>query len=161
MPSLTSTILEITFRLSLHDVYRANSAISSDNLKRLRPLLTIIAVVLAASIAFGYASSGPSGLVPSLLRGGIWGILFFPTFLLLICYVSTYFAAKSLFKSNVNLQNPIHYSFSDDIVIQEMATGRAELRWNTFIRVKETRDLFLLFVQKQLAHPIPKRAFES
>jgi hypothetical protein len=55
----------------------------------------------------------------------------------------------------------MHYSFSEDLVVQEMATGRAELQWATFLKVRETKDLLLFFVQKQLAYVVPKRAFQS
>jgi YcxB-like protein len=50
---------------------------------------------------------------------------------------------------------------TDDLVTQEMASGRAELLWSTFVRVQETPHLFLFYGQKHLAHPVPKRAFAS
>jgi YcxB-like protein len=120
--------------------------------------IAILVAVASAVFAFAMRDSYSSS---SVLVAGLWGILFFPTLLLCICYVSTYFTAKSFFKNNINLRKPMHYSFSEDLVVQEMATGRAELQWATFLKVRETKDLLLFFVQKQLAYVVPKRALES
>jgi hypothetical protein len=89
----------------------------------------------------------------------VWGLLFLPTFLAYFRFGAPYFAARALFDKQPNVKAPIRYLISEDLVIQEMATGRAELRWSIFVRVRETSDLFLLYVQKHVAHPIPKRAF--
>ncbi|MGH9747439.1 MAG: YcxB family protein [Candidatus Acidiferrales bacterium] len=158
MTIATNNQLTITFQLNFNDVYRSNISIAVESLTQFRAVIRLIVIVLIGSAAFGFAS-GPPGIQPSVLRGGIWGVLFFPAFLFSMCYVTTYFAAKSMFKSSVNVRNPIHYVFLDTLVIQEMSTGRSELQWATFVKILETKTLFLLFVQKHLAHPLPKRAF--
>jgi YcxB-like protein len=53
----------------------------------------------------------------------------------------------------------MQWSFSQNLIDQRMATGSAELLWPTFIQAQETRDFFLLYPQKRLAYPIPKRGF--
>jgi hypothetical protein len=152
--------IEITFRLSLRDIYRSNAAIMTGNHRWFFWPLWLICLIPIAGVAFALAGKTMGVFVPSGFAG-LWAGLFLPTFLLYLRFGAPYFAARALFKNNANLKGAIHYSISEDLVIQEMATGRAELRWSTFLRVRETPDLFLLYVQKQLAHPIPKRAFIS
>jgi YcxB-like protein len=152
--------LKITFQLGLRDVYKSNVSITTDSLRKfLIPFWGII-FLLFASAGFALTAKAVGFAVPFAM-GSLWGVLFLPAFLLSMCYVTPYFAAKSLYKNSVNLHNAIHYSFSDDLVTQEMASGRAELLWSAFIRVRETPHLFLFYVQKHLAHPVPKRAFAS
>jgi hypothetical protein len=62
-----------------------------------------------------------------------------------------YFRAKSTFRSSPNMRSPIRYAFSDDRITQETATARAELTWETYIKIRETSGYFLLFPQKLLA----------
>ncbi|HXN54012.1 MAG TPA: YcxB family protein [Candidatus Acidoferrum sp.] len=152
--------IEITFQLSLRDVYRSNAAIMTGNLRWFFWPLSLICLIPIAGIAFALVAK-TMGLSVPIGFAGLWGSLFLPTFLLYLRFGAPYFAARTLFKNNANLKAAIHYSISEDLVIQEMATGRAELRWSTFVRVREAPDLFLLYVQKQLAHPIPKRAYTS
>jgi hypothetical protein len=152
--------LKITFQLSLRDVYKSNVAIIAGNLRWFFWPLALICLIPIASVAFALVAK-TMGLSMPIGFAGLWGSLFLPTFLLYLRFGAPYFAARTVFKNNANLKAAIHYSISEDLVIQEMATGRAELRWSTFVRVRETPDLFLLYVQKQLAHPIPKRAFAN
>ena len=152
--------LTITIKLSLRDIYKANVAITTDGIRKFLVPLWIIAFIVFASVGFLFTAKAFGWPVP-IGMAGLWGVLFVPTFLLIICYVTPYFGARSSYRNSLNLQNPIHYSFSDEVIAQEMATGRAELLWSTFIKVRETPDFFLLFVQKHLANPVPKRDFEN
>jgi hypothetical protein len=122
--------------------------------------LALICLIPIAGVAFAWKAKS-MGLSVPLGFAGLWGVLFLPAFLAYLRFGAPYFAARAVFKTAPNLKAAIHYSISEDLIIQDMATGRAELRWPTFVRVRETSDLFLLYVQKQLAHPIPKRAFAN
>lgn len=159
MGSSASADFNISFQLDVKDVFKANVGINTGNRKIFYLLWAIVFIVLASAgfslmmQALGY----PVQLAP----GSMWIVLFLPAFLVWRCYAAPYFAAKSLYKNNINLHNPIRYAFSDALITQEMATGNAVLQWATFIRVRETRELFLFYVQKHLAQPIPKRAFAN
>jgi hypothetical protein len=160
MGDSSSADFKITFQLDVKDVYKSNVAIIAGNIKRVTFLLWAAGTVTLGSAAFAVGMRGLGYPVPPVMAG-LWGILFLPMFLIWMCYIRPYFASKSLYKNNINLHNPIHYSFSDALITQEMASGRTELQWATFTRVRETRELFLFYVQKHLAHPIPKRAFAN
>jgi hypothetical protein len=155
--------LKITFQLSQKDVYRANVAIAIDGLRRLRTIMGLIIIELLAVVAVAGSVLTPgtagSRLLP--IIGVVSSALFFPAVVLCTCYVAPYWAAKSLYKNNANLWSPSHWSFSDELITLRTATGSAELSWVTFTRARETRELFLLYPQKNLAYPVPKRAFAN
>ena len=56
-----------------------------------------------------------------------------------------------------------HYTwrFFDDHIETESALGSATFQWRLFVRVRETRSLFLFFPQRNLCHVIPKRALAT
>jgi YcxB-like protein len=152
----------ITFQLGQKDVYRSNVAVAIDSVGRPRTIagLVLIEVLAIAGLVGMVLRAKAAGAHESLfVSASIWGVVFFPTILLFTCYVLPYFGAKSLYKNNANVRSTIHWSFSEQLITQEMATGKAELSWSNFIKFRETADLFLLFPQKHLAFPLPKRAF--
>jgi hypothetical protein len=154
---------KIIFQLSQKDVYRSNVAIAIDSLRKLRIIVELVLIELAALagiVGFALTTKAVGSRIP-LIIAGISSALFFPAILLSACYVTPYFAAKSLYRNNANLQSPFHWSFSEKLITQRMATGSAELLWSTFIKARETRELFLLYPQKHLAYPVPKRAFAN
>ena len=153
----------VTFQLRQKDVYGSNVAIAIDRLRKLRIIVGLILVEIAAIagiVGFALTTRAVGSRIP-LIIAGISGALFFPAILLSACYLTPYFAAKSLYKNNANLHSPFHWSFSEKLITQRMATGSAELLWSTFIKARETRELFLLYPQKHMAYPVPKRAFAN
>jgi hypothetical protein len=56
-----------------------------------------------------------------------------------------------------------HYTwrFFDDHIETESALGSATFQWRVFVRVSETRSLFLFFPQRNICHLVPKRAFPN
>ena len=154
---------KIIFQLSQKDVYRSNVAIAVNRIRKLRIIVGLILFEIAAIAGlagFAFTTRAVGSRIP-LIVAGISSALFFPAILLSACYVTPYFAAKSLYKNNTNLHSPLQWSFSEKLITQRMATGSAELLWSTFIKVRETRELFLLYPQKHLAYPVPKRAFAN
>lgn len=151
--------MQIVFRLTERDLYRANVAIAADNFKKPTIVLGLICIE-------GLAIAGLVGFV--LREQSTWymlisvgAALYFPLIILSSLFISTYFAAKSLFRSELNLQSDIRCSFSDDFVSVEMATGESKLLWTTFLKATERSAFFLLYVRKSLAYVIPKRVFAS
>jgi len=147
------------FRLTQRDVYRANVAIAADNFKKPTIVLGLVCIeVLAIAGLVGFVLRGKNTLY---VLAAIGVALYFPLIILSSMFISTYFAAKSLFKSDLNLQSDIRCSFSDDVVSVEMATGESKLLWNTFPKATERSDFFLLYLRKSLAYVIPKRVFAN
>jgi len=160
MSSSLPAKLELNFQLTPRDIYKANVAVTGQVLGRLRIILMIVMTLVGGSALFIIVGRGLGQHVP-LGEGATWGILFTPLFFLYLFYGAPYFNAKSQYKNSENLRNTIRYSISDDLVTLQSATARSEMRWTTFLKAQETADLFLLYVRKGIAHPIPKRAFTS
>lgn len=159
---MTAEHLRITFELEQKDVYRSNVAVAIDSIGRPRTIAGLVFIevlAIAGSVGLVLKARATGAHESLIVSAAIWAVLFFPIILLFTCYVIPYFAAKSLYKNNANVRSPIHWSFSEELITQQMATGKAELSWSNFIKLRETRDLFLLFPQNHLAFPLPKRAF--
>jgi len=120
----------------------------------------VFIVIPIGFVAFSFASKAVGN--PVLITAGIvWAFVFCPAYLVYLCYIAPYFSSRSSYRKSSSLKYPIRYSLSDDVISQESAVGRAEVLWTAFVRARETRDLFLLYINKNLAHVIPKRAFSG
>jgi hypothetical protein len=96
--------VKIVFQLSQKDVYRSNVAIAIDGVRKLRIIVGLVLIELAAiaGIAgFALTTKAVGSRIP-LVIAGISSALFFPAILLSACYVTPYFAAKSLYRNNAN-----------------------------------------------------------
>ena len=76
-------------------------------------------------------------------------------FFLLICWVSPRYRARRMILREVT------WTFTDGGVHLASNVSSSDLRWEAFLRYRETRDGFLLFVQKGVAQFIPKRVLTT
>jgi YcxB-like protein len=152
--------IEVTFRLSVRDVYRANVAIMLGKMKWVSWLLFGVAMVILSGAMFGLVFNGPT-FAARVTAGSFFGILFVPLFASYMLFGAPYFAARNLLRNNPNAGGPLHYVFTTNGVVVESPTGHSEIKWTAYLIVRETEDLILLFPQKNLAYPIPKRFFAS
>jgi len=75
-------------------------------------------------------------------------------------YAALYFAARSFVKKNPNKLGPAKHSVGPDGASYEGQHGSGQISWSAFHRIRETRDLFLLYTQSNFAQILPKRCFE-
>lgn len=85
-----------------------------------------------------------------LLPLGICGVVF-----LLMAWISPHYRARRVILREVT------WTFSNDGVRLESNVSKADLRWEAFLKYRETPKLFLLFVQKGMAQFIPKRVLTA
>lgn len=64
-------------------------------------------------------------------------------------------------KRNAPLRGELTYDFQPEGVQVVTTTSNSFMKWEAFIKSKETPNLFLLFLTKQMCHMVPKRAFAS
>jgi hypothetical protein len=155
--------IEVSFQLTIRELYKASAAVTRDASAR---LLVIASIVSAFSLALGVFAIERllRGLpLPSNLHGlpAFWAVVGPPFFLVMLRYWVPYLSARSTYKNSENFRGAFRYSFSDDGVEGEATTSRSELKWSSFLKVRETPDFFLLFTRKTMAHFVPKRAFPS
>jgi YcxB-like protein len=157
----TDRDIRINFTLTLPELHRANRTIIASRL-RTPPLLSVIVLLLLLGVAVpAVVNWGGEDQVRDATQNA-WIVLIVLVFLFLYAsYALPYTAARSSFKNNVAMRNPIHYSFSDGGVKTESATGCSDRLWIGVARVRETREFFLLYLSNTMAFPIPKRAFNG
>ena len=160
MPEPVPAHYSLTFQLSLREVYKSNLAIAHGNVGKLRRILWIILAVPFTVELILLIAKG-AGAEVTISSSDIVVGLMLPVVFIFVFYGAPYFAAKSAYKSSANFHHAILWVLTEEVVTQEVATGRGEYLWSTFIKVRETRELFLFYVQKNLAYPIPKRAFAN
>jgi hypothetical protein len=155
----TDADIKINFTLSLHELNRANRTIIAGKLWTPRFLFLIVLLIVLGIVVPAVLYWGNEDQVRDATQNG-WIVLIALAFLFVyLSYVTPYTAARSSFKNNLAMRNPIYYSFSDGGVKSETATGCAERLWIAFTRVRETKEFFLLYTSNTIAFPIPKRAF--
>ena len=158
MADSTATNINISYQLSRNDWYWATVAIALRGIGKLWLLVWSGAVLLFVCLISG---SSPNGSPVSAAREVWWVFLIYPIAVVVQCCVTTYFTSRNTYKNSVSLKGTMHYSFYDAGVTVESVTGRAELRWPAYLKVRESRHWFLLYTQRKLANPVPKRAFGS
>ena len=159
-----SQSIEITVQLDRGDLFQANVDISLGRLKLNRWIAFAVSTAFLSAIFFRLVLTEWTefqGSWFSLLFGGLFGAAFGPAFLLGIIRVGSFFAAKSAVKNTPAMQGPTVWTFTDHGIGIVGPTARGELQWNSFLQVRETRQQFLLYQNKNQANVIPKRCFAS
>lgn len=159
--------LRIVVKLTRQDLYRANVSIAWKKRSWRRWLLSTLVFVAAASFLFFVAMSHadpPIDWLTALFMGSGLALglqlLFWPLTLAVI-HGFAYYGAWSLTRSKPIALEPVTYEFSPDGISHVGPTSSGRANWTTYLRIRETSEQFLLYVQKRLANVLPKRAFQS
>ncbi len=153
-----SRAIEVTINLTLRNIYRANVSITVGKFRW--SLWTLLSIGLLALSAFLFSLlSGPDGQTSGYGPGAAFGLLFVPTFMVYLLLGTPYFAARSLVRNNPNACKPVHWSFSPGGIEAHGPTSDTSLQWSAFLTIRETKEQFLLYIQKHFANVLPKRCF--
>jgi len=153
------TSVEINFRPTLRELFDANLFIGLRRFQRYIYLLVFFSL-FSSVVIFGAVLSGPEaakGFTPEML----FVIFASPLIFLATIVATSYFEARSFTSGKASTPTSTRWSFSASGVTTEDATAATQLQWKVFIRVRETKTLFLLFSHPHYANVIPKRAFTS
>ncbi len=152
--------VEVTVNLTLRDICRANVSITAGKLGW--PIWILFSIGLLALAAFLFnLLSGPDGQTSGYGPGAAFGLLFAPTFMVYLLVGAPYFAARSLVRNNPNACKPVHWSFSPGGIEVHGPTSDTSLQWSAFLTIRETKEQFLLYIQKHFANVLPKRCFQE
>lgn len=110
-------------------------------------------------LAMGYLS----GSMPfsTWLRYNGWLVVGLPLFFLVGIPFIQRRSSKRLWEATPTLQGELAYSFSPAGIEQVSAHSRTEMQWASVVRVVETGEFMLLFLNKTNAHFVPKSAFSN
>ncbi len=159
--------LKIVVALTEKDLYKAN--VSVVQRKRSTPLriLSVLAFAVAVAVLFYFALLRTNPDYPwqkAAVLGTSLGLalqLFFWPFQWALVHGLAYYAARSLVRSKPAVLEPTTYQFSSTGASYSGPTSTGHMEWRTYLKIRETSDQFLLYVQKRLANVLPKRAFQS
>jgi YcxB-like protein len=159
--------LRIVVTLTRQDLYRANVSIAWKKHSWKHWLLSTLAFAAAASFFFfvmmSQAGTRADWLTALLMGSGLavgLELLLLPLTLAGIHGFACY-GAWNLTRSKPSALQPVTYEFSPDGIFHIGPTSSGQAAWTTYLRIRETSDQFLLYIQKQLANVLPKRAFQS
>ena len=94
--------------------------------------------------------------------GGGWFIVIvvFATFALIQLFFP-YIIQQKIYNRNPSLFDMRTVTFSDEGLRSERASSTVEAKWNSFVKFKETKNLFLTYQGKDVVGIVPKRAFPN
>lgn len=159
--------LTVVVSLTLRDIYRANVSIARVKRPLKRRILTLLAVIASVSYLFYLVMtrSDPEYSPFKALVIGTGLALALELILwsgqLAVIHGASYYAARSLLRSKPSAAGPFTYQLSQTGASYSGPTGHGHLDWASFVRIQETSEQFLLYLQERLANVIPKRAFQS
>jgi hypothetical protein len=159
--------LKIVVVLTEKDVYKANVSIAQRKRSITRRILSVLAFAISVAVLFyfGMLLSNPdypwqkAAVLGTCL--GLFLELFFLPFQWALIHGFAYYGARNLVRSKPAALEPISYQFSPTGASYSGPTSSGHLEWRTYIKIRETPEQFLLYMQKRLANVIPKRAFQS
>ena len=99
-------------------------------------------------------------LQAALLNGLVW-IVVFPAFWFIGIPLAQRRGASRTFNTMPAAQGERVYTFDGDDITLAGGLSSGVVKWKAIVRVVETPDLFLLFLNGQVAHFVPKAAFAS
>lgn len=69
--------------------------------------------------------------------------------------------AKKLYNSSNGQFKSNHYSFEEEKITIQHASGEASFTWDNIFKLEENKQQFLLYINNTIAHVIPKSSFQS
>ena len=80
-----------------------------------------------------------------------------PIVLLAAMPLMTYYAARKNYRTNKRISETIEYQFDKDSLIIKGESFNSQLTWDKFYKVTQTKNWILIWQNRQVANPIPKR----
>jgi hypothetical protein len=162
-----STDLTVVVVLTEKDLYKANVSIVQRKRSIARRVLSVLTFAVSVAVLFYFAMAISEPDYPW-LRAAVLGTclglaleLFFWPFQWALIHGLAYYAARNLVRSKPTVLEAMTYHFSPTGASYSGPTSSGHLDWRSYIKIRETSEQFLLYVQQRLANVLPKRAFQS
>ena len=96
-------------------------------------------------------------LTATLLPNVSFSQIILPVVLLSVMPLLTYFGAKRNFLANKRISETIEYHFDNDYLSMKGESFNSQLTWDKVYKVTQTKNWLLIWQNRQIANPIPKR----
>jgi len=151
--------VEVDIDLTLLDLFRAGLSIMIYYLRFLICGFVLIFCVSVTSLIFTMSDPPPriaetieSWTLPVVV-GGI------PALIVLVPLV-TFIRSWRVLKAE-GMDGRRHYTFSDEGIVLQSRMANANVKWEAYMKVRETRRYFLLYAAPGFANVVPKRCFNN
>jgi len=91
----------------------------------------------------------------------LWSVAGLALLVVFFRFCAPLVGARNFVRKNPDALGPITQTVGPSGVSTESARGQGTSAWNAYQRVRETRDLFLLYPQSNFAIIVPKRCFNT
>lgn len=91
----------------------------------------------------------------------LWGLLFFPTLMASLWFFLPYLTTRLVTLKDPKWRIATIWRFYPDRVETQNSLAVTTIQWAAFIQIRETRQQFLIFYQKNLAYVLPKACFRD
>lgn len=117
--------------------------------------MVVLAVFVAGFILMAFDSRGrdSAGSVITYIPILVFFLLMSPFGISLMSYFR--------WKQQPALHGSLIYDVDEGGIVVTTETSKSEMKWETFTRFAESKNLFMLFAGKYLFYLIPKRAFDN
>jgi hypothetical protein len=114
--------------------------------QRLYQIITMMGILLLilSIVRFFVKSLLSENVQFFLLAFSIYGLVLFP--------ILIWIRAKKIYSSNLGLQGPIEYHFTDQGLTLDASSNRSTFAWGDFGKTEKTRDYLLLFGYNRAAY---------
>ena len=103
------------------------------------------------------------GVVTYQYLGQVFGAFFISLFatLIILQIIMPYIIHRRLYSRNPRLYGKRTVIFDDEGLTSDSDIAHVEIKWSSFERFEETKNLFLIYQTKDVAGITPKRAFPN
>ena len=112
-------------------------------------------VACATAVSLGVLLYVPADPWPSRLAGGS------SAFFLLILLVVPSLNCRLVYRRNRRLFATRKVTISEEGIVADSQLGHAETNWESYVKFRKTKNLFLLYQSKDIVGILPKRVFTN
>jgi len=145
--------MTIKFEPTRKDVRTASRSLSVI----VRYLFLFFWAIVAAFIGYAIHNFMQEGysFAESFRYGGGVTLIVLAVFFVLLAWLQPFLATRR------TILRPQEWRLTDERVQIQTPVGSTEIHWEAYVKYRETRELFLLYLQRNLAQFIPKRVLTA
>ena len=115
-----------------------------------RPIFKIVLVIIGLFSLSNMITVilSPNGSISSIIP---------PLIIILMLPLMTYLAAKRNFKANQRISEIVQYTFDEQTLTIKGESFNSQYSWDKIYKVSQTKNWLLIWQNRQVANPIPKR----
>jgi hypothetical protein len=153
-----SRTIEVHTHLSSGELYRAGLTVCGQ-FETKRAVLFLVSVAFLGVMIWKLLLASDNEVLAEFST--VIGWILFPVAAYGFTFGVPYILMRVQARKNPKILGPATYSFSEEAVVVTGEFGRSEVFWTAFVKIRETKEFFLLYILSRRAYALPKRCFSS